>query len=79
MSEAKGSTTVWTRERIEALGPLTDVPTAASVLNVGSWTVYELIRRNRWDSTRVLRLGRKIQIPTSDLISLLYGTSPGGN
>ncbi|WP_242882529.1 excisionase family DNA-binding protein [Actinomadura litoris] len=62
----------WSRERIAALGPTTDVPTAASVLGIGAWTVYELIRRNEWDSTRVLRLGRRIRIPTQDLVRLLY-------
>jgi excisionase family DNA binding protein len=65
---------IWSRERIAALGPTTDVPTAASVLGIGSWTVYDLIRRNAWDSTRVLRLGRRIRIPTQDLVRLLYGT-----
>jgi excisionase family DNA binding protein len=64
----------WTKERIEELGPTTEVPTAASVLGVSPWTVYELIRREQWDMTRVLRLGRTIRIPTSDLIRLLYPT-----
>ncbi|GAA2127101.1 hypothetical protein [Actinomadura napierensis] len=38
----------WSRERIAALGPTTDVLTAASVLGIGSWTVYDLIRRDAW-------------------------------
>jgi excisionase family DNA binding protein len=64
---------IWTRDAVEALGPTTDVPTAASVLNIGDWTVYNLIRRGEWTVTRVLRLGRKIRIPTQDLLNLLYG------
>jgi len=63
----------WSREAIEALGPTTDVKTAASVLDCSDWTIYEQIRRNEWTLTRVLRLGRKIKIPTHDLIALLYG------
>jgi excisionase family DNA binding protein len=69
----------WSRETIEALGPTTTVQMAASVLGICAWTVYDLIRRGQWDATRVLRLGRKIKIPTNDLITLLYppATIPG--
>jgi hypothetical protein len=74
----------WTREAIEGLGPTVDVPTAASILGIGEWTGYDLIRRGEWDVTRVLRLGRKIKIPTHDLLVALYGaetadTGPPGN
>jgi hypothetical protein len=62
----------WTREAIEALGPVTDVPTTASILDVCKDTVYAQIRRGEWTATRVLTLGRKIKIPTRDLIALLY-------
>jgi hypothetical protein len=65
--------TAWTREAIEALGPTTDVPTTAAIFEVDKDTVYAAIRRNDWTATRVLRLGRKIRIPTLDLITLLYG------
>lgn len=63
----------WSRESIEDLGPVTDVPTAASILAVNRSTIYEAIRRNTWTVTRVLRLGRRIRIPTHDLIAALYG------
>lgn len=68
--------TSWTREAIEALGPTTDVPTTASIFEVDKDTVYAAIRRDDWTATRVLRLGRKIRIPTLDLITLLYGVAP---
>jgi hypothetical protein len=64
--------TGWTREAIEALGPTTDVPTTAAIFEVDKETVYAQIRRNEWTATRVLRLGRKIKIPTRDLVTLLY-------
>lgn len=65
----------WTREAIEALGPTTDVPTTAAIFEVDKDTVYAAIRRDDWTVTRVLRLGRKIRIPTRDLITILYGAA----
>lgn len=68
--------TAWTREAIAALGPVTDVPTLATILDVHKDTVYAAIRRGEWTATRVLTLGRKIKIPTRDLIALLYAPEP---
>ncbi|MGW6288818.1 DNA-binding protein [Streptomyces sp. NPDC055107] len=65
--------TPWTRNAIEALGPITDVPTTAAIFQVDPETVYAQIRRKEWTASRVLRLGRKIRIPTRDLITTLYG------
>lgn len=69
--------TTWTREAIEAIGATTNVETAASVLGVSPWLAYDLIRRGEWP-TRALRLGRKIKIPTHDLVVLLYGAASAG-
>lgn len=69
-------TRAWTREAIEALGPTTDVPTVASIFGVNKDTVYAQIRRGEWTATRVLPLGRKLKIPTRDLIALLYAPEP---
>ncbi|QXJ25789.1 helix-turn-helix domain-containing protein [Actinomadura graeca] len=57
-----------------------DVPTAASVLGIGEWTAYAMIRRGDWqkDITPILRLGRKIKIPTAQLVALLYGRNAPG-
>lgn len=66
----------WTRDAIAALGPVTDVPTLAAILGVHRDTVYSQIRRGEWTATRVLTLGRKIKIPTRDLIALLYESEP---
>lgn len=66
--------TTWTRQAIEALGPTTNVKTAASILGVGSRLAYESIQRSEWP-TRVLRLGTRILIPTHDLIELLYAST----
>lgn len=72
-------TTPRTRAEIAALGPTTDVPTTAAILDASEWTVYEAIRRGTWDLTRVLRIGRKIKIPTHDLITLLYPPAGGSD
>ncbi|MCX4973144.1 helix-turn-helix domain-containing protein [Streptomyces sp. NBC_00620] len=69
-------TAAWTREAVEALGPTTDVPTMASILDVHKDTIYALIRRGEWTATRVLPLGRKLKIPTRDLVDLLYPSEP---
>jgi len=68
--------TGWSREAVEALGPVTDVPTVASIFNVHSDTVYDLIRRGEWTATRVLPLGRTLRIPTRDVIALLFDSEP---
>ncbi|RZB18391.1 DNA-binding protein [Streptomyces sp. F001] len=62
----------WSRQKIEALGPTTDVPTTAAIVGVDPDTLYAMIRRNEWTMTRILRLGRKIKIPTRDLVAYLY-------
>jgi hypothetical protein len=67
----------WSREAIEALGPTTDVPTTAAMFGVDQETVYAAIRRGEWTATRVLRIGRKIRIPTLDLIRTLYEPGAG--
>lgn len=65
--------TVWTREAVEAQGPTTQVPVLAEILGVDKDTIYEAIRREAWTMTRVLRLGRRIKIPTVDIVTYLYG------
>lgn len=69
----------WTREAIEALGPTTDVPTTAAIFGVNKDTVYAQIRRGEWTATRVLTLGRKLKVPTRDLIALLYAPEPASD
>lgn len=65
----------WSCKELKRLPPVIDVPTAASILSISEWTAYEMIRRGDWEAniTPVLRLGRKIKIPTARLIDLLCG------
>lgn len=60
----------WTAERLRALGPTINVPTAASILNISRGTAYELARRDALPC-RVLHLGRRLVIPTAALLQAL--------
>ncbi|HEY3713874.1 MAG TPA: hypothetical protein VGL39_05040 [Jatrophihabitantaceae bacterium] len=54
----------------------TNVPTASRFLGIGANLGYELVARGEWP-TRVLRLGKKIRIPTADLLALLEPSEAG--
>jgi hypothetical protein len=64
--------TAWTRDEVEAKGPTTEVPVLADILGVDKDTIYDAIRRGDWTMTRVLRLGRRIKIPTLDIVTYLF-------
>jgi hypothetical protein len=61
-----------------------DVPEAARLLGIGRTAAYELIRTGEWP-TPVLRLGRRVIVPTVPLLALLGLTprpapaDPGGD
>lgn len=58
-----------TKEELDALPPVLDVPTAAQVLDIGRSLAYDLIRRDEWP-TPVVRVGKLIRIPTAPLLQL---------
>lgn len=66
---------VWSAEDVRALGVRTDVPTAASVLGIGTNAAYELARRNEFP-VPVLKLGRKYVVPVAGLLTVLGITNP---
>jgi len=47
-----------------------DLLTAAEILGIGRTTAYEMVRTDRWP-TPVLRLGKRIRVPTAALRELL--------
>jgi excisionase family DNA binding protein len=59
-----------TVERVQALPPVVDVPTAASILGISRSAAYELIRSGGWP-TPVVRLGKLIRIPSAALLELV--------
>lgn len=60
----------WSAERIAGLGATTDLPTAASLLGIGRALAYELARRGELPFP-VLRLGRRLIVPTAPLLKSL--------
>lgn len=67
-------------EEIRGLPPVLDVPTAGRLLGLGRSAAYDLILIGAWP-TPVLRLGRRLRIPTAPLLTLLglSTESPGPN
>ena len=65
-----------------SLPPVVDVPTAGRLLGLGRSASYDLIVAGLWP-TPVLRLGRRLRIPTAPLLALLgldpvRQSQPGG-
>ena len=59
-----------TRDELDSLPPVLDVPTAAKVLGIGRSLAYDLVRRGDWP-TPVLHVGKLIKIPSAPLLALL--------
>jgi len=57
-------------DEIRALPPVLDVATAGRLLGLGRSAAYDLILAGEWP-TPVLRLGRRLRIPTAPLLALL--------
>ncbi len=55
---------------LRALPPVLDVPTAGRLLGLGRSAAYDLVLAGMWP-TPVLRLGRRLRIPTAPLLALL--------
>ena len=58
----------------------TDLETAAAILGIGRTLAYELAKNNEFP-IRLLRLGRRVLIPTTDLLTYLgvdYPVTPSG-
>ncbi len=59
-----------TKDELLTLGASTDLRTAARALGIGDSTAYALAQQGKFP-TRVLRLGSRYVIPTSELLALL--------
>jgi hypothetical protein len=62
-------------DELRALPAVVDLRTAAAVLDIGRTAAYELVRTGQWP-TPVLRLGRRIKVPTAPLLALLGLSTP---
>ncbi|MFI0797025.1 DNA-binding protein [Micromonospora rubida] len=63
---------VWTVERVQSLGLVTDVVTAGAVLGIGRTKAYELARVDRFP-VRVMKVGQRYVIPVAGIIAALDG------
>ena len=65
-----------TRDEVRALArsqTMTNVENLGRAIGAGTNSIYEAIARDEWTATRVLRIGRKILIPTQDILALTEG------
>jgi hypothetical protein len=65
-----GHREVWTVEAVRRLGMTTDVETAAAILGIGRTLAFELARTEQFP-VRLLRMGRRISVPVTDLLAYL--------
>lgn len=63
-------TTVWTAERIRALGAVTDMATAANVLGISRSLAYQLAKEGRFP-VPVIRVGSRYRVPITGLLAVL--------
>ena len=61
---------VWTIEAIRGLGATTDIQTAGAILGIGRTKAYEMVREGNFP-VPVLRIGRRIVVPTPPILTLL--------
>ncbi|WP_232377973.1 helix-turn-helix domain-containing protein [Micromonospora humida] len=67
----------WTAERIRALGPSTDLATAAAVLGMSRSAAYKLARRDAFP-TPLYRVGAHYRAPTAPILAMLHLPHPTG-
>jgi hypothetical protein len=65
-----GGRRIWTAEAVRGLGVMTDLETAASVLNIGRTKAYELAKQGQFP-LKVQRVGRRYLVPVSGLLGAL--------
>lgn len=63
--------TGWSPSRIRALGPVTDVPTAAAIFGIGRSAAYDLVRLEKFP-VPVLRIGSRYRVPVAAILTALH-------
>lgn len=61
----------WTPERLRALGPTTDLTTAAEILGISRSAAYKLARRGAFPIP-LLKAGVVYRVPTTPLLAALH-------
>jgi hypothetical protein len=62
---------VWTADRIRALGVVTSLTTAATVLGIGRTLAYQLVAAGQFP-VPVIRAGTRVLVPVRPLLKLLH-------
>jgi excisionase family DNA binding protein len=61
----------WTPARIRALGPVTDVPTAAAIFGIGRSTAYDLLKAGEFPIP-VIQIGSRYRVPVAAILAALH-------
>jgi len=61
---------LWTEDTIRALGMVTDLPTAASIFDLGRALAYELAKNNDFP-VPVIRVGTRYRVPVAAILAAL--------
>ena len=64
-------TVAWSADRIQALGTVTDVPTAAAIFGLSRSVAYDLVKANTFP-VPVLRFGSRYRIPVAAILAALH-------
>lgn len=72
-SPAAPAAPVWTSERIRALGPITDLATAATILRIGRALAYQMARAGTFP-VPTIRVGVRYRVPVAPILELLHLT-----
>src|SRR5690242_3748746 len=64
-------TAAWSADRIQALGTVTDVPTAAAIFGVSRSVAYDLVKAGTFP-VPVLRFGSRYRIPVAAILAALH-------
>jgi predicted DNA-binding transcriptional regulator AlpA len=62
---------VWTGERIRALGAVTDLSTAASILGLSRAVAYDLAKTGRFP-VPLIRVGTRYRVPVAAILAALH-------
>lgn len=66
-----GSDGTWTAQRIRALGPVTDLATAARIFGLSRSVAYDLAKRGQFP-VAVLRFGSRYRVPVAAILHALH-------
>ncbi len=63
----------WTADKIQALGPTTDLPTLGSIFDCSRWKAYQMARTGEWETVgvKIVRLGSRYRVVVPSILDVL--------